>query len=36
MTSSSYMNNSAGSNGSYMIHCYYGTQPGNKITTVIG
>ena len=39
--SSGYYNNgsvtpSAGSNGTYMYHCYYGTQPGNKITTVIG
>lgn len=25
-----------GSNGKYMVHCYYGCQPGNKITTVIG
>jgi len=39
--SSTYYNNgsvapSAGSNGTYMVHCYYGCQPGNKITTVIG
>lgn len=39
--SSSYYNNgssssSAGSNGTYMYHYYYGCQPGNKITTVIG
>lgn len=27
---------SAGSSGKYMVHCYYGSQPGNKITTVIG
>ena len=27
---------SAGSSGKYMVHCYYGNQPGNKITTVIG
>ena len=27
---------SVGSNGKYMVHCYYGCQPGNKITTVIG
>lgn len=27
---------SAGSSGKYMVHCYYGCQPGNKITTVIG
>ena len=27
---------SVGSNGKYMIHYYYGCQPGNKITTVIG
>ena len=27
---------SASSNGKYMTHCYYGYQPGNKITTVIG
>ncbi len=26
----------ASSNGKYMSHCYYGCQPGNKITTVIG
>lgn len=26
----------AGSSGNYMVHCYYGSQPGNKITTVIG
>jgi hypothetical protein len=26
----------AGSSGKYMVHCYYGSQPGNKITTVIG
>ncbi len=26
----------AGSNGKYMVHCYYGSQSGNKITTVIG
>jgi hypothetical protein len=26
----------ASSNGKYMIHCYYGCQPGNKVTTVIG
>lgn len=26
----------AGSSGKYMVHCYYGCQPGNKITTVIG
>lgn len=26
----------AGSNGVYMVHCYYGCQPGNKVTTVIG
>lgn len=34
----SYSSNSstAGSNGKYMVHCYFGCQPGNKITTVIG
>jgi hypothetical protein len=26
----------AGSSGKYMVHCYYGSQSGNKITTVIG
>ncbi len=26
----------ASSNGKYMTHCYYGCQPGNKITTIIG
>jgi hypothetical protein len=26
----------AGSNGKYMVHYYYGCQPGNRITTVIG
>jgi hypothetical protein len=26
----------AGSTGKYMVHCYYGCQPGDKITTVIG
>ncbi len=26
----------AGSNGKYMVHCYYGSQSGNKVTTVIG
>ena len=26
----------ANSNGIYMVHCYYGCQPGNKVTTVIG
>jgi hypothetical protein len=27
---------SINSNGKYMIHYYYGCQPGNRITTVIG
>lgn len=27
---------SVGSSGKYMTHCYYGCQPGDKITTVIG
>ena len=40
-TSSSYSSSSsnapsAGSSGKYMVHCYYGHQPGNRITTVIG
>lgn len=39
-SSNSYLNSSnsptAGSSGKYMVHCYYGNQPGNKITTVIG
>lgn len=26
----------ANSNGIYMVHCYYGCQPGNKVTTVVG
>jgi|Laugresu1bdmlbsd_1035121.scaffolds.fasta_scaffold211337_1 hypothetical protein len=26
----------AGSSGKYMVHCYYGSQSDNKITTVIG
>lgn len=26
----------AGSSGKYMVHCYYGSQSGNKVTTVIG
>jgi len=34
--SSSSDSQSAGSSGKYMVHCYYGSQPGNKITTVIG
>jgi hypothetical protein len=27
---------SVSSNGKYMVHCYYGCQPDNKLTTVIG
>lgn len=27
---------SAGSSGKYMVHYYYGCQPGNKITSIIG
>ncbi len=26
----------AGSSGKYMVHYYYGCQPGNKITSIIG
>ncbi len=34
--SSSENSPTAGSSGKYMVHCYYGSQSGNKITTVIG